>query len=71
MNKNDIEYISGYLYKSLFPILPSRYDCEKVIDAIINDVIVDIEEYAEKPFLHCDIKLALSRVLVNRLTKKD
>lgn len=52
-------------------ILTSIFDDARdncvVTATIIDDVIKDIEETADKDFNDCDIKIAVGRVLKNRL----
>jgi hypothetical protein len=45
----------------------SAYDIEKIVDAVIDDVITDIEETANVEFNSDDVKIGFTRVLLKKL----
>jgi hypothetical protein len=45
----------------------SAYDIEKIVDAVIDDVITDIKETADIEFNSDDVKIGFTRVLLKKL----
>lgn len=45
----------------------SAYDIEKIVDAVIDDVITDIKETADEDFNSDDVKIGFTRVLLKKL----
>lgn len=47
------------------------YDRKKIVDSVLNDVVKDICECADKSFNDSDVRLAFVRVLKSRLGIED
>lgn len=48
------------------------YDNNRIVDAILDDVIKDIEETADvETFNYSDVEIAFTRVLIKKLNAED
>ena len=65
--KEDKNYIRGIVNMILSSIFTDEYDNELVTTTIIDEVIEDIEETADEHFNDSDVRIAVARVLKNRL----
>lgn len=60
--KNEVREV---IVNELAYLMDNEY-CNSIADNILNDVVTDIEETADKEFNYSDIRLAIARVLVAR-----
>ena len=67
----DRDYVKRYIRHFFYKIAGLR-DCELFVNALIDDVIEDIQEIADEELWNdCDIDIALTRVLKERLNIED
>jgi hypothetical protein len=66
MNAEKILFVRNILFQQLSPIFEMR-EATEVINAIIIDVVADIEDTADENFNSSDICIALQRVLYNKI----
>jgi hypothetical protein len=71
MNMNMVEIEKQFVQDKLKEICEnfcySAYDIEKIVDAVIDDVITDIKETADIEFNCDDVKIGFTRVLLKKL----
>lgn len=67
MNAEKILFVRNILFQQLYPIFDEMRETTEVIDAIIIDVVADIEDTADEDFNSSDICIALQRVLYNKI----
>lgn len=69
MNTEQRNEVREAIVNELAYLMDSEYRNE-IADNILTDVIVDIEETADKEFNDSDIRLAIARVLVARTERE-
>ena len=67
MQKEDKKYVRGIVNIILSSIFTDESENQSVTDTIIDDVVQDIEECADEHFNDSDVRIAVARVLKNRL----
>ena len=67
MEKIEREFVQGTIKEICEGFCYSAYDIEKIVDAVIDDVITDIEETAAIEFNSDDVKIGFTRVLLKKL----
>jgi hypothetical protein len=69
LNMKDIEkqFVEDTIKEICGNFCFSAYDIEKIVDAVIDDVITDIEETADIEFNSDDVKIGFTRVLLKKL----
>jgi hypothetical protein len=72
LNMKDIEkqFVEDTIKEICGNFCFSAYDIEKIVDAVIDDVITDIEETADIEFNSDDVKIGFTRVLLKKLYPK-
>jgi hypothetical protein len=72
LNMKDIEkqFVEDTIKEICGNFCFSAYDIEKIVDAVIDDVITDIEETADVEFNSDDVKIGFTRVLLKKLYPK-
>ena len=67
MDKIEKEFVKNSLKEICANFCCSAYDIEKIVDAVIDDVIKDIEETADIEFTSDDVEIGFTRVLLKKL----
>ena len=64
MTQKDREFVNGVIYRMFLPIVEDSIDCGNLADAIIDEVVEDIEECADPDDWNSeDIRIGIVRVL--------
>lgn len=67
MEKIEKQFVQDKLKEICGHFCSSAYDIEKIVDAVIDDVITDIKETADIEFNSNDVKIGFTRVLLKKL----
>lgn len=67
MEKIEKQFVEDTIKEICGNFCYSAYDIEKIVDAVIDDVIKDIEETADVEFNSDDVKIGFTRVLLKKL----
>lgn len=67
MQKEYKKFVRGIVNIILSSIFTDESENQSVTDTIIDDVVQDIEECADEDFNDSDVRIAVARVLKNRL----
>ena len=67
MIQEEQNFLRGTIQSNLSGIFEDDYDNEIVTASIFDEVLQDIEETADEHFNDSDVRIAIARVLKNRL----
>ena len=68
MEKIEKQFVENTIKEICGNFCYSAYDIEKIVDAVLDDVIKDIEETADvETFNYSDVEIAFTRVLLKKL----
>ena len=73
--KDQVDGVEDAVHRILSPVFSDNHDRDEVVDAILNDVMQDIEDTADWSELdddeYCigDVQIAVARVIKNKVTK--
>lgn len=67
MEKVEKQFVEDTIKKICGNFCSSAYDIEKIVYAVIDDVIKDIEETADTEFNSDDVEIGFTRVLLKKL----
>ncbi len=71
MKTNNRKYVKKIMGEYLSNIFQDKLERDMVCDSLLNDVVSDIEVTADEDFSSEDIHIAVSRVLLQRLSIHD
>ena len=72
MNKYDKDFAKESLKTIVAHFCDDIYDNYRIVNAILDDVVKDIEETADvETFNYSDVEIAFTRVLIKKLNAED
>lgn len=69
MTNDNRNFVRNVLNANIFNIFPDNIERENVVDAILPDVITDIEETADEAFNMDDVLISMSRALYKKIVE--
>jgi uncharacterized lipoprotein YajG len=67
MEKVEKQFVEDTIKKICSNFCCSAYDIERIVNAVIDDVIKDIQETADIEFNSDDVEIGFTRVLLKKL----